>query len=1040
MKRFIAAILVVLLMVPLFTAVSFADNKNLIIVHYHRDDADYTGWNLWLWNDGASGKQISFSDDDDFGKVAVYTCDTSVSKVGVIVRLNDWEKKDVEQDRFISLTSERTEIWIYSGVTEFAYTTPEGCTPYDYEAVQQENMESANIEGAFKVNVHYRRYDGNYDGWNLWLWKEGQDGAAYGISSYDDFGAVISLGIEDMTGVESLGFIVRLNEWEQKDVADDRFMSVEYAVDDTLNIWLVTGDSNVYYALEDVDLTPKFLSAKFVDLNTVSFVLTVAPDDVKADEFLLSADNGSVTEFKTIKQAADNSAAITATLENGIDMGKGYTLQNAVYGEISVSMSELFDTDEFEAAYSYLGNDLGAVILKDNTCFRVWAPTATTVNVALYENGDGDNLIETIPMEKSDNGTWALIYDGNLGGTYYTYLVTLNGKTNETVDVYAKAVGINGDRGMVIDLNSTDPDGWDKDKKPTFVNSTDAEIYELHVRDFSIDPAGNMTYKGKYLAFTESGTTTSGGTATGVDHLKELGITHVHLLPVFDFATIDETKLDEEQFNWGYDPKNYNVPEGSYSTNPYAGEVRIYEFKRMVQALHENGIRVVMDVVYNHTSATEDSWFSLTVPEYYYRMEDGAYSNASGCGNETASERAMVRKYIVDSVVYWATEYHIDGFRFDLMGIHDIETMNAVREALDVIDPTILVYGEGWTSSSSPLDESERALKANTMALNRIAAFSDDIRDGIKGSVFNSTEKGFVTGAAGLEETIKFGVVAATLHSQVDYSKVNYSSIYWAGSPLQCISYCSAHDNLSLWDKIASSNTDDDEATRIRMNKLAAAIIQTCQGIPFMQAGEEILRSKPALNGGFDSNSYKSSDYTNALRWNRLDQYSDVYEYYKGLIAFRKEHSALRLTTTKEISDNLSFVSDLPANVVAYTIENSPNGEMAEALFVVYNANREAIEIALPEGEWDVYVNDVQAGTKPIESVSGSVSVSAISAMVLVKGAYHELRVDTTAASETAEDSGTVLSPWIIIIMAIAAAIVVAAVIVVIMRKKRQNV
>ena len=531
----------------------------------------------------------------------------------------------------------------------------------------------------------------------------------------------------------------------------------------------------------------------------------------------------------------------------------------------------------------------------------------------------------------------------------------------------------------------------------------DAVIYELHVRDLSSDASSGISSTGKFLGLTETGTTNADGLATGIDHIKDLGVTHVQILPGYDYATVDETKLDTPQFNWGYDPKNYNVPEGSYSTDPYHGEVRINEMKQMVQALHKNGIRVNMDVVYNHTFNIEDSYFQKTVPDYYYRKADGKYSNASGCGNETASDHAMMRKYIVDSVVYWATEYHIDGFRFDLMAVHDIETMKAVRAALDEIDPSIMVYGEGWTGGDCAIPSSQQALKANMAKIDGVGAFSDDIRDGIKGSVFDAQDKGFISGKDGMEESIKFGIVAATPHPQVLTYKNDKGTRSWAAQPGQSINYISCHDNLTFWDKLAISNADDSEETRIRMNKLGSAIILTSQGVPFFQAGEEMLRSKPSatVEGGFDENSYASPDSTNSIKWSEKAAVLDTYEYYKGLIAFRKAHSALRMAETADIQSNLVFMSGLDANVVGYTIGNNANGDTAEKITVILNGNAEAVDVALPAGTWEICVNDTTAGTASVGTAQGTVSVAGISALVLVQGDDTIVKADARTGSET---------------------------------------
>lgn len=649
--------------------------------------------------------------------------------------------------------------------------------------------------------------------------------------------------------------------------------------------------------------------------------------------------------------------------------------------------SNLFSSSEFEASNCYQGNDLGALWTKNATHFKVWAPTASQVVINLYRTGDQDDLFDSIPMRMKEKGTWGTSISGDLNGTYYTYSVTVDGETNTAVDPYAKAVGVNGNRGMVIDLASTDPEGFRDEQRPGFINATDAIIYELHIRDFSSDQSSGMKHAGKYLAFTESGTKNGFGDPTGVDYLKELGVTHVHLLPTFDYQTVDETRLDEEQFNWGYDPKNYNVPEGSYSTDPYHGEVRIREFKQMVRALHRNGICVIMDVVYNHTMEGEDSNFNRIVPGYYYRLtSEGLFSNASGCGNETASERAMMRKFMIDSLVYWAQEYHIDGFRFDLMGVHDIHTMNEIRRVLDELDPSILIYGEGWTGGLSTLPDWERALKNNIKDMNPgIAAFSDNLRDTIKGNVFHGSERGFVNGRDGLEEAIKFGVVAATWHQEVDYGRVTYcSNTPWAVEPTQTVNYISSHDNYTLWDKLALSNPEESRETRVKMNMLAAAIILTCQGIPFFQAGEEFLRSKP-LNKEvtiFDDNSYRSPDAINSLKWNQRSVNKEVVNYYRGLIKFRKRYPSLRMTKADEIRARLRFLEWSQPNVVAFIIADETDGDLC----VIYNASRETGTIRIPEGRWGVCVKGMSAGVTVIEYIQGDhVNVEAISALVLVK-------------------------------------------------------
>ena len=644
--------------------------------------------------------------------------------------------------------------------------------------------------------------------------------------------------------------------------------------------------------------------------------------------------------------------------------------------------------NDFDKIYGYDG-DLGAIYSKDKCKFILWAPTAENVQLALYgDNGyDFDcEAKEVYTMSKGINGTWIVEINGDFNGQFYNYLININGKISEVVDPYAKAVGVNGNRGMVIDLNTTNPEGWEKDTKPELKSATDSIIYEAPVRDLSIDETSGISneYKGKFKALTIWDSCIPGTTVkTVVNHIKDMGFTHIHLLPAFDFGSIDENKLEQPQFNWGYDPKNYNVPEGSYSTNPYLGDVRIKEFKEMVKALHEAGIRVVMDVVYNHTYNL-DSCLNNAVPGYYYRQdENGEYSDASACGNETASERYMFRRYMVDSVVYWAKEYHIDGFRFDLMGIHDIET---------IIDSSIIMYGEGWTGGPSPLKEELAALKKNTYKFDKlqIAAFSDDCRDGVKGHVFYDEETGFVNGKDGLEETIKFAVVASTHHKDIDKENIVYSNEFWANEPYQTINYASAHDNYTLWDKLQISTPNCTEEELIAMNKLIAGIILTSQGISFVHAGEEMARTKEDEEGKLVENSFESSDKVNKIYWDRKVKYKDLFEYYKGLISLRKEYKAFRMNTNEEIKENIHFlkkgVNFSENNLVAYIIDAKNIDIKCEKIAVIINANNKDVDVELEESNWHVMVDEKTAGNEIIETIKDSkVNVSRKSIKVLIK-------------------------------------------------------
>lgn len=615
---------------------------------------------------------------------------------------------------------------------------------------------------------------------------------------------------------------------------------------------------------------------------------------------------------------------------------------------------------------------------KEATEFKIWSPIAEKAQVKLYTDGDGGDLIEIISMDAQENGLWKTQIQGDLNGTYYTYQIQVNGNwLNETPGIYAQAVGVNGERAMVLDFSGTNPEGWEKDKGPKIEHINEAIIYELHIRDMTIQPQSGSSLPGKYLGLIEEGTKGPNGIATGLDHIKEMGITHVHLLPAFDHYSINETKLDSAQFNWGYDPKNYNVPEGSFSFNPYKAEVRIKEFKEMVKTFHENGIGVILDVVYNHTGIYENSNFNLEVPGYYYRQwEDGKLSDASACGNETASERIMMRKFILESTAHWAKEYHIDGFRFDLMGIHDITTMNDVVDNLKEINPSIFVYGEGWTAGDSPLAIEDRGIKKNIPQMPQITAFSDDIRDGLKGSVFDENSTGFVSGAQNTEESVKMGIVGCIQHPQIDYKAVNYSDEPWTNEPWQSIAYVSCHDNHTIYDKLKVSRKDASEKDLVAMDKLANAVVMTSQGTAFLHAGAEMLRTKKG-----EHNSYNLPDSINQIDWNWKVTNADVVEYYKNLIALRKQHPAFRMSTAKEVRDNLEF-KKTENGLISFQISNSANKDSWRNIYVIYNARTTSLKYEL-EGDWHLAVlgNDFSSGKNQI--IKGSVEVPAISMVIL---------------------------------------------------------
>ena len=603
------------------------------------------------------------------------------------------------------------------------------------------------------------------------------------------------------------------------------------------------------------------------------------------------------------------------------------------------------------------------------TKFTLWAPTAEEVRVLLYDSGNEGSAYQTLSLEMGEDGIWNTSIKEDLKGKFYTFNVKVNGKwLGDTPGIMAKAVGVNGKRAAVIDLRSTDPEGWANDVRPLLKDYADIIVYEMHHRDFSLDSVSGIRNKGKFLALTELGTTTSQGEKTGIDHLKELGVTHVHILPSYDYASVDESKPDKAQYNWGYDPQNYNVPDGSYSTDPYKPDVRIKEFKQMVQALHKAGIRVVLDVVYNHTFNTEESNFERTVPGYFYRQtKDGKPANGSGCGNETASDRAMMRKYMVESVLYWINEYHIDGFRFDLMGIHDIETMNEIRAAVDKIDPSIFIYGEGWAASAPQLDQEELAMKANIYKMPRIAAFSDEMRDGLRGGWDDDRKGAFLIGQPGHEMSIKFGLVGAVKHPQVINDSVNYSKEPWALQPTQMISYVSCHDDMCLADRLKATMPDATDEERASLHKLAETFVFTSQGVPFIFAGDEMMRDKKGIH-----NSYNSPDSINTIDWRNKTIHHDVFDYVRELIALRKNHPAFRMGDADKVRQYMEFLPVEGSNLVAFILKDNANGDSWKNIIVAFNSRKEPAKLSIPTGRYTIVCKDGKIKQSGMGQVSGN--------------------------------------------------------------------
>ena len=810
--------------------------------------------------------------------------------------------------------------------------------PAEEPQAEPEEYQLEREAGCNQLSIYWTKGTMDIGTSDMWIWFKGKEGRGYAMHPCA-YGAKCVVNVPE--DVEEVGFIVRTGcsdpggtSWgtATKDYDGDRFVKMTGG---DVSVYLKSGEETIYYSEDGgVSLQQKknFKFAGIIAENQIKYNIEPAARissldmiEVRVDgqpvavEKLSSLNNSVISGVITTKEPLDISSVCTVSIEG--------------YGEKTAVPTAVFDSPAFEAKYTYGGDDLGAYIHEGSTAFKVWAPTASKVVLNLFEKGDGGEAFASVDMTRGMQGVWSAEYACG-HGTYYTYTVTTAAGTQEAVDPYARAVGVNGDRGMVIDLASTDPEGFrDEAFDAGLTSYRDAVIWEVHVRDFS-NRIASSKYPGKYLAFTETGLTNSSGQAVGVDYLKELGVTHVHLQPVYDYATVDETKCDT--FNWGYDPKNYNTPEGSYSTDPYHGEVRVNEFKQMVQSLHASGLAVVMDVVYNHTFS-QDSNLNRIVPYYYYRYTNtGDSSNGSGCGNETASERRMFRKYMVDSVAYWQTEYHIDGFRFDLMGLHDVETMQQIEKAVHKNNPQAILYGEGWLGGTSPLSEKKQATQANIRqvkasegAIGSVAVFNDAIRDGLKGSVFEAKAKGWISGKAAKDTAnrVLFGITGG-----------EHTGASWKVDDAMMINYMSSHDNRTLWDILANADPKSTVEQRLEMNRLGASLVLMSKGTPFFLAGEEMLRTK-----GGNENSYNASDAVNNIDWDALTPDSDAYAMmltYRQLIALRRANPWLYNSTVQ------GEVLEDSAIAASYTEDGKLIG------YLVANPNDNPMTASLPEGEW----------------------------------------------------------------------------------------
>ena len=822
-------------------------------------------------------------------------------------------------------------------------------------------------DGCNQVTLYWSCEGVDYSSCDIWTWVPGGDGHGE-LFHPCAYGAKVVVNVPE--DADQLGFIVRRDcsapggsSWGEatKDYDGDRFVEITGR---STEIYLVSGDPMQYISKDGgqtLEPIRVFKLAGIISPNEIRYSLSPATRLASLDEVAVY-DGGKRLELSALSSLNNEVVTGVIRLAEPLDLGRSYEVEIKGYGRVPAIPTDVFDSPEFIENYVYDGDDLGAVIHGDRTVFKLWAPTASAVTLNLFEAGSGGDAFETLPMEKGDKGVWSAEYACG-HGTYYSYSVTTALGTQEAVDPYARSAGVNGDRGMVVDLRATDPKGFRAAKRlPTLSSYSDAVIWEVHVRDFS-NTIADSKYPGKYLAFTEKGLKNASGQPVGLDYLKWLGITHVHLQPVYDYATVDESS-DAPQFNWGYDPKNYNVPEGSYATDAFDGAVRVTEFKQMVQALHEQGIGVVMDVVYNHTFSL-DSNLNRVVPYYYYRFSyDGSPSNGSGCGNETASDRAMFRKYMIDSVCYWAEEYRLDGFRFDLMALHDVETMQDIERALHKINPQALIYGEGWTGGTSALRDNFQANQANIRqitpsgrAIGSVAVFNDVIRDGLKGSVFNPKDTGYINGGAskGTAAKVIFGIMGGQKNAAVN----------WRVDNAMVVNYMSSHDNHTLWDKLHMSCPQASDEELAAMNRLGAGVVMLSRGTPFFLAGEEMLRTK---NG--DGNSYKSSDAVNNLDWDALTPESaewQMAQYYRSLISLRRSYRFFTQAevTAEAVGDN------------GILVQWTEGGRLVACACI--NPNAEAMSFTLPSGSFTPLL-----GYAP-QNAAGELSVEPCSLVILMR-------------------------------------------------------
>lgn len=854
--------------------------------------------------------------------------------------------------------------------------------------------------GNHHITIHYQRYDDTYSPWNVWLWCDGAGGAAYqftqsgGNYATDDFGTYGSWDINCTNPTDKVGFIIRTDAWA-KDPDGDRFIESNMFTPvegvSTAEIWVKSASKFIWTKAPSNQ--PSLLGAQITGLRTIklTFDNSFTLDSAAQSQFTVkdnAGNNVDVASWGSLRGSAAVGYFTTLTLANDVKIGTSYTISHPTYGTMESDLGSLWTLPSFNDQFYYNGSDLGNTYTAGSTAFRVWAPTADSLDLVTYPSASSD-VATVYNMTKDVKGTWIYTLQGNQDGTIYMYRAHFGQKVNEAIDPYVRAVTINGDRGVVVDLASTNPAGWSASTRPDNLqtgNPTDAIIYELHVRDLSMDASSGIpeNHKGKYLEFTDLNTkyTKSGKTTlTGLSAIKDLGVTNIELQPVYDFGSVDETGAGA-QFNWGYDPKNYNVPEGSYSTNAADPKTRIRELKSAVMAIHSAGLRVNMDVVYNHVMDSSGFSFEKLVPGYWYRRDStGQKTSSSGCGNDTATENPMVSKFIQDSVKYWATEYKMDGFRFDLMGLMDVNTMNAIRTQLNLIDPTIIMLGEGWDMAGLPADQ--KADTANSSKIPGIGTFNATMRDGMKGSVFNEGDIGWISGGFANYNSVKTGLTGNT----IDFTGTPVSGV----QPGQTVNYIESHDNGTFLDRLRlSMGTDIPMSTIAQTDKIGNSMLFLAQGVPFIQAGQEFLRSK-----NFKTNSYNLSDAINSLKWADRIKYASNVTYLKNLIAIRKAHKAFRLATASAISSNMKFLTSKPYNQIGFSLNGKAVADKWGSIVVLANSDPySTATMTVPAGTYNVVadgnsvgVTDSKGVTKALRTLksTGKVIVPALSILVMWK-------------------------------------------------------